>query len=132
MKAPTTQAASTAELRQCAPPARVVTACGLSWAALPPCNQGFQTHQPLLKFFILLLQIFDLFLLGLDHVLLRGNYRVLLLDFVQQHGREVLIPHRVGLAVVIVGHKLGVDLGYFLRDQSILQEVRSPLSYSGL
>ena len=46
---------------------------------------------------------------------------MLLLQFIQQHRGEVLILHRVGRAIVVVGDELGIDLGHFFRDQAVLQ-----------
>src|SRR5664279_1130267 len=73
----------------------------------------------------LLLLRFDLLKLGLEFILLRPDYLMLLLQLVEQHGSKHLILHRVGLAIFVVHHHLGIYLGHFLGDQSVLQQVRS-------
>ena len=70
--------------------------------------------QPALQTFQPSLHIGDLLLLGLNVLFFAAA--ILLLRLVQQHGRLVLILHRVRLAVRLVGDEFGIGLAHFLRD----------------
>jgi len=60
-----------------------------------------------------------------DAIFERAILRRLLLHLIQQHRSQRLILHRRRLAVLVVSHHIGINLGDFLGNESVLQRVRA-------
>src|ERR1019366_9441321 len=88
---------------------------------LPSCQS--LTRYPALRRGKEMLQFLILLLLELNGLRLPLELQVLFLQFIEQHGSEQLIPNRGGLAVFVVSHHFGIELGHFLGDEAILQQV---------
>ena len=52
--------------------------------------------------------------------ILRGDLLLLLLDFLQQHGRELIVAHAVDSALLIPNHQLRVDPRNLFCDEAVL------------
>ena len=62
---------------------------------------------------------------------LRFDHPLLLLHFVEQHGRQDVVADASGLAVLVEHHQFGVDLRHLLGDQPVLDRAR-PVAGSAL
>ena len=100
-------------------------ACGTRWYRRLPHRHPFFSCQQFLDCrlhgLVLLFQFGKLLRLGLNPCILSRDMALLLLHFIQQHRRELLVANAADLPGVIAENEFRIDLGHFLGNQAILQ-----------